>query len=35
LVRGTAKPGDRVRVAMPGFRHQGRLLHRAQVNLVS
>lgn len=35
LVRGTAKPGDRVRVAMPGFRHQGRLLHRAQVHLVS
>ncbi|HEY9690552.1 MAG TPA: nucleotide exchange factor GrpE [Coleofasciculaceae cyanobacterium] len=35
LVRGNAQPGDRVRVVMPGFRHQGRLLHRAQVSLVN
>jgi len=34
LAWGHAQPGDRVKVTMPGFRHQGRLLHRAQVSIV-
>lgn len=31
---GSAQPGDRVRVTMPGFRHGPKLLHRAHVSRV-
>ncbi|MEM6503422.1 MAG: nucleotide exchange factor GrpE [Cyanobacteria bacterium P01_C01_bin.89] len=33
--QGKAEPGDRVQVTMPGFRHHGKLLHRAQVKPVN
>ncbi len=33
--QGKAEPGDRVQVIMPGFRHHGKLLHRAQVKPVN
>ncbi|MEM8641167.1 MAG: helix-turn-helix transcriptional regulator [Cyanobacteria bacterium P01_G01_bin.54] len=32
LLEGTAEPGDRVRVRYGGYRHQGKLLFRAQVS---
>ncbi|MEM1426545.1 MAG: nucleotide exchange factor GrpE, partial [Cyanobacteria bacterium P01_H01_bin.130] len=35
VVQGRAEPGDRVKVVMPGFRHQDRLLHRAHVKPVN
>lgn len=35
VAQGKAEPGDRVQVVMPGFRHHGRLLHRAQVRPVN
>ena len=35
VIQGKAEPGDRVQVMMPGFRHHGRLLHRAQVRPVN
>lgn len=35
LMQGVAQPGQKVRVRYAGYRHRGKLLHRAQVSTIS